>query len=159
MNVKMMILPLFALMAATAAHADGFRCQTTDGALALKMYNNTDPTVGTRTVAVMVLSDGTADAGSRTIARFTDVNETVSNSGASYVAKVDLRFNGIGEHQNAQVDDTTLGQLKTIHASVDFSYSEPVARGATISGKLVLVKRDGGELERDLDCTRYLKGN
>jgi hypothetical protein len=154
--MKKTIASMMVLFASAAAHADGFVCQTVEGDLNVKAYNNTQPEAGTRNAAVLVLSDPAINSGRKTIARFTDVNGTVGNTGASYTANVDLRFNDSGR-KGELISGTKLGELKTIDLEVAFSYARPVAADETLQGKLTLTKRNGEVIERDLDCTRYLK--
>ena len=149
------ILALTAL--SSPAFADGFECQTADQSLNVKIYNNTDPTYGTRVGAVMVVSDPAVSGGRKTIARFTDTNGVLSNRSSRYEANVDLRFND-SNRKGELILGTKLGMLDTITADIDFSYSQPVANGEEVSGKLTLVKRNGDQINADLVCTRYLKG-
>src|SRR6185503_10108376 len=81
MKMKAFIL-MVAMVASSAAYADGFKCETLAGDLAIKAYNNTQPSEGTRTGAVMVLSDPAVNSGRKTIARFTDVNGVLTSQGA-----------------------------------------------------------------------------
>jgi hypothetical protein len=151
------VFAVSAVMAAsTAARADGFNCQTVDGDLNIKVYNHTDAADGTRSSAVMVLSDPAVGAGRKTIAKFTDSNETLTNVGASYETRVDLRFNDSGR-KGELIAGTKIGYLKTISVDVAFSYNQPVSHGTELEGTLTLVKRDGSEITRDLVCKRYLK--
>lgn len=75
-----------------AAHADGFNCLTAEGDLAIDVYNSIDNSIGTRTGVFMIVSDPNVSLGRKTIASFTLGNETLTNSGANYTARVDLRF-------------------------------------------------------------------
>ena len=145
-----------ALMATSAAYADGFTCQTTDGNLNIKIYNNTDPAAGTRNAAVMIVSDPLVSAGRKTIAKFSDLNSTLGQSGASYVADVDLRFNDSGR-KGELILGTKLGFIKTIAVDLDFNYSQPIADGQSLAGEITIVKRNGESFVEDLICKRYLK--
>src|SRR4051812_1738186 len=66
-KMKYTMIALGLLLAATAAHADGFECQTVDQDLNIKVYNHTSPSEGTRVASVMVLSDPSVSAGKKTI--------------------------------------------------------------------------------------------
>ena len=151
---------IFAVVALTtlssAAHADGFNCQTADGSLNVKIYNNTDPQVGTRVGAVMVVSDPAISDGHKTIARFTDTNGRLESRCSVYVANVDLRFND-SSLKGRNILGTKLGNIDTITADVDFSYEAPVAAEQEVSGKLTIARRSGSPIEADLTCSRYLK--
>src|SRR4051812_5676293 len=137
--MKKLSLALITLTLSATAHADGFVCQTVEGDLNVKVYNHTQADFGTRTAAVMVLSDPSVGVGNKTIARFTEVNETLTNVGASYEANVDLRFNDSGR-KGELMAGTKLGYLKTITLDVAFSYNHPVAAGTTLLGEVSLLK-------------------
>ncbi len=151
------LVAMMVMLASVGAQADGFQCETLERDLNVKVFHNVQPSEGTRNVAVMVISDPAVQHGRKTIARFQQVNGTVANTGAAYHAKVDLRFsdsNAAGE----LISGTKLGQLATISLRVAFSYAYPVRKGETIPGALVLTKRDGQKIRRDVACVRYLKG-
>jgi hypothetical protein len=155
--MKHVTLIAVALLAVSqAAMADGFKCESTDGVLSVKAYNHTSPDAGTRNAAVMVISDNTIQYGNKTVAKFTDANETLSNQGALYSARVDLRYNDSGR-KGELIGGTKLGQLKTIDLDVDFSYAAPEANGSHVEGMLSLVKRNGDVVSIPMDCARYLK--
>src|SRR3989338_1707434 len=109
--MKKIIFVMAAVMASsTAAFADGFVCETRAQDLNVKVYNNTNPELGTRTAAVMVLSDPSVSHGRKTIARFQNSNGLISNTGAHYEAKVDLRYND-SARKGELIGGTKLGQL------------------------------------------------
>lgn len=147
-----------ALLTSAPVFADGFKCQTLEHDLAVKVFNHTDANIGTRKAATMIISDLTVQEGRKTIAKFTDSNVTLSSSGATYVARVDLRYNDSGR-KGENIGGTKLGELKNIIVDVDYSYAEPVEDGESVLGTITLLKRNGEALEFDLECERYLKGN
>lgn len=140
----------------SAAFADGFMCETRTKKLNVKVFNNTKPEYGTRNAAVMVLSDSSVSSGRKTIARFTDVNNRIINTGAHYIADVDLRYND-SSRKGELIGGTKLGELDTVELDVDFNYSQPMAHGEYTRGLLTLNKRNGKIIEFALDCYRYLK--
>lgn len=146
-----------ALLGAAQAKADGFVCQSNDGTLNVKAYNQTSPAVGTRTSAVLVASDPSVGAGRKTIARFT-AGHTLESRGATYLANVDLRFNDSGR-KGELIGGTKLGELKQFKLDVDFNYGAPVAAGTELDAKIRLLKRNGQKIELPATCTRYLKGS
>ncbi len=154
-TVKHLAVAAIALASASAAQADGFRCETVDGSLNVKVYNHTSPEAGTRNAAVMVLSDPSVAHGRKTIARFTDVNDTLSSSGALFTADVDLRF-ADSRRKGELILGTKLGQLDEVLVAIDFTYGALKA-GEETDGAITLVKRDGTEIREDLVCVRYLK--
>ena len=146
---------MISMMVAAPAMADGFVCTTLSGDLNVKLYNQTAPEAGTRNAAVMVLSDPAVSGGRKTIARFKSEN-TLSNAGSMYAAKVDLRFND-SNRAGEYIGGTRLGELKTILADIEFSYADPIAAGEETKGLLTLIKRNGAVIELDMSCERYLK--
>lgn len=155
--MKTFITSIVALLATQAAFADGFVCTTLDESLTVKVYNHTYAQAGTRNAAVMVISDNLVSTkGHKTIARFKDANGVLGQSGASYVANVDLRFND-SKRKGELILGTKLGYVDTIALDVAFSYADPVAAGDELAGELTIVKRDGQSFVEDMTCTRYLK--
>jgi hypothetical protein len=144
-----------ATLASSAAMADGFVCKSEDG-LTIKMFNHVQPAAGTRNGAVMILSDDSIQYGRKTIARFTDVKGTLSNSGAFYGANVDLRFND-SSRKGELVLGTKLGELDRVYVDVAFSYGAPVSAQELLVGTVTATKRNGEILEQSLECSRYLK--
>jgi hypothetical protein len=152
--MKMFAILALGFVTSSTALADGFVCANDE--IVVKVYNNTDAAVGTRTAAVMVVSDPQVGAGRKTIARFTDANGLIQSNGASYTSNVDLRF-GNSSRKGELIGGTKLGELDTIQLDVDFSYSAPIAAGTHVAGLLTLNKRNGQSIELELDCKRYLK--
>jgi hypothetical protein len=153
--MKAIISLLAVLTVSTLAHADGFVCTSQSG-LVVRIYDHTHANEGTRTAAVMTVSDSAVGAGRKTIAKFTAVNETLSSLNTVYTGKVDLRFNDSGR-QGENIGGTKLGQLSEIAMSVHFSYNQPVANGEEVSAQLVLSKRNGDSIVESATCARYLK--
>jgi len=154
--MKKLTLLVTMMIASSNVFADGFVCQSVEGDLNVKIYNHTQPEVGTRVAAVMVLSDPLVQGGRKTIARFKQTSGTLSSEGAHYLADVDLRFtdsNTKGEY----IAGTRLGHVDTIALDVDFSYDQPVAEGTLVKGLLTVTKRNGDIIEKDMECSRYLK--
>lgn len=152
-----MKMTIFALMmaASSLASADGFVCET-DAGLKLKVYNHTSAAEGTRNAAVLVVSDASVAHGRKTIAKFTDVAGTLSQSGTVYTAKVDLRFND-SSRQGEWIGGTKLGELAQIKLSVAHNYLQPLADGETAYATAKYIKRNGEVLVDRAICTRYLK--
>lgn len=151
------VVTIAASVFAANAKADGFKCQTNDGAVNVKIFNHTDAEAGTRVAAVMVLSDTSVQGGRKTIARFTDVNGVLDSRSSVYEGNVDLRFNDT-KRAGENILGTKLGQLDVVIANIDFSYAAPVAAGEEVAGHLVLVKRSGARSVHAMTCERYLKG-
>lgn len=141
------------MLMSSTAFADGFVCYSTDGVLKVTVLNHVNPDIGTRTGAIMVVSDRTINAGKRTIATFTDEEGTVSSFGAEWTATVSEDIAKKGRN----IAGTKLGFVDKLIVDVDHSYSRPVEHGARVSGKLIVKKTDGASSSQDLSCFRYLK--
>ena len=135
------------------AFADGFVCQNEAGDLKAKVFNHTQPEEGTRNAAVMILSNPQLQSGNKTIARFR-APQTLTNEAATYLARVDLRFN---DHRAGEyLAGTRLGYVKNITLAVDFSYAAPVEEGTETSALMTVKKRNGDTIKVDMVCARYL---
>ena len=154
--VAMMLVLASSLAGASSAFADGWQCQNQDDTLRIKAFNKTQADEGTRNASVMILSDPQLQEGRKTIARFTDVNETLSNYGAFFVADVDLRYSD-SNLAGKLIAGTKLGFLDKIVLDVDFKYSNPQSKGESVPASLTLLKRNGEEIKQELSCVRYLK--
>lgn len=147
-----------AMMIATAAHADGFVCENAEGNLRIKVYHQTQPELGTRNAAVMIVSNPLISAGRKTIATFEADDARLSSRSAVYTADVDLRFAN-SKRKGENIGGTKLGELDQVVLSVAYSFSQPVPAGTEVYGEVALVRRGSApELVHQLSCTRYLKG-
>lgn len=144
------------VLGAVQAKADGFVCQSDDGSLNLRAFNQTAPVAGTRNAAVLIVSDPTVSFGRKTIARFT-AGHTLANAGSTYLANVDLRYNDSGR-KGELIGGTKLGELKQIKLNVAFSYALPIPAGQDVDALITLTKRSGEKIALPASCTRYLKG-
>ena len=154
--MKTVVLMAMVLAAPQFAHADGLRCETHDGALRVTVYDHTSANDGTRNAAVMVFSDPSVQAGRKTIATFNDVKGTLSNTGATYVANVDLRVSG-SSRGGEYLAGTRLMYVDQIVMDVSFLYGDDLPNGEAVEGTLVVIKRDGNRIEKQISCDRYLK--
>ncbi len=143
------------LLVTAQAQADGFIC-TTESGLNVKIFNHTQPSMGTRTGAIMVVSDSSINAGNKTIATFKDLTGTLKSNSLIYTGKVDLRFND-SSRKGELIGGTKLGQLASIQMELGFSYLRPEKHGDFIRGSLDLNKRNGEVISERANCTRYLK--
>ena len=145
------------LVLSQSALADGFICESQEQGLRVKAFHKTQPELGTRNAAILIVSNTSINFGRKTIATFSADNAVLSNKAAHYDASVDLRFK-TSNRKGELIGPTKLGQLQNIKLDVAFSYATPVADGAQMPGVVTLVKRSGDEIELDVTCTRYLKG-
>ena len=149
------LIVFFALFGSATAFADGFVCLGDYDRFAVKVYNHTTPSAGTRNGAVMVISDTTARAGSRTVAKFTDTNLLLKNSASVYTANVDHRFSDISKDGN--IGGVDISAVKKVVLDIDFSYADPVAADVHVNGNLYLTDKTGETVSFLLNCKRYLK--
>ena len=149
------LIAIATLGLSTLTFADGFVCQTLEKDLSIKVYNQTHASAGTKNAAVMVISDNKVSFGRKTIAKF-NAPKTLTNQGAAYVAKVDLRFTD-SSRKGENIGGTKLGYIKTISLDVDFNYGAPLQKGETTPAVLRINKRNGDLIVLDADCSRYLK--
>lgn len=151
------VLVFLAAVFSAPAFADGFVCQSLEEGIKVKVFNHTHAEEGTRNAAIMIVSDLNVNGGRKTIATFEASDSLLTNDGATYTSKVDLRFNG-SERKGENILSTKLGEVKFIILDIDFSYAYPVAAGEEVAGELILKKRNGEVIRTDVACTRYLKG-
>lgn len=156
--MKTLILATAAIVTMSAsAMADGFRCESLENSIRIKAYNQTSPELGTRSPAILVVSNPDIAFGKKTIATFESTDYLLSAKGAYYTADVDLRYNASGR-KGELIAGTKLGELKHVVLDVDFSYIEPVVDGTELSGMVTLIKRNGEKTYFEVSCVRYLKG-
>ena len=153
---KTMVVAMM-IAATSSAFADGFVCQSRNSDLNVTVYNNTSADVGTRSAAVMILSDPDAAEGAKTIARFTDTKGLLTNKGSFYQANVDLRFKDQKNKEMLIAGRVQLQTLNTVELSVEFSYAQPLPAGQMVNGELTLNTRAGDKIDLDVTCQRYLK--
>ncbi len=154
--MKKLILTI-ALLATHNASADGFVCQDQTGDLKVAVYNQTQPSLGTRNAAQMILSNPNYAHGNKTIATFSAESGLLDNKASDYAANVDLRFTN-SSRKGELIGGTKLGYLDQIELSVAHNYAQPLAEGTEVLGVLTLLKRDGVTATVLMACSRYLKG-
>lgn len=155
--MKTLILIAVTFLAANQALADGFLCRTSDNTLNVKVYDHVQSNKGTRSAAVLVLSNPLANEGEHTIARFTAEQNTLENSGASFAANVDLRHVNDLNKTALLADKVAVEDVNTLELKVAFNYDAPVASGVGMDGVLLINTRTGSHERIVLDCVRYLK--
>lgn len=155
------ILVVMALGMATIAQADGFVCEGQDSGLSIKVYNKTQPSDGTRTAAIMVISDPSINTPNKTIAKFSSENDNLEYQGyGNFEAQVDLRYND-SARKGENIAGTKLGQLKTIVLDLHFAYNTYFTTlavlGLEFPGTIAYNKRNGEVRSEKVICSRYLK--
>jgi len=153
--MKALIMLIAGLMA-TTANADGFVCENLEENVRIKVYNQTSAERGTRSSAVMIVSDPSVSHGRKTIATFESADGLLTNSGSRYTAEVDLRFSNSGR-RGENLASTKLGEVDQLILDVDFSYAQPVEDESELNGTLILKLRSGERRHVELMCERYLK--
>jgi len=155
--MKKILIALAVAISAQVSRADGFVCMSQDGRLSVKAYDHRDPNVGTRSGAVLVLSDNTVQYGRRTIARFSSDTGTLISGANSFLAKVDLRYRD-SSRTGELIAGTKLGYLSRIRLDLNFTYGDNLADSSLLLGRLSLLKRDRTSIIVPLVCKRYLVG-
>ena len=150
------IVFVLAMTLSSTVFADGFVCESNEENLNIKVYNQTQPQLGTRNAAVMVVSDPRVASGRATIATFESADSLLTNDSSTYTSLVDLRYKN-SNRKGENIAGTKLGELKYIVLHVNFSYAHPVAVGTRLAGEVTLVKRSGETIPVDMVCFRYLK--
>lgn len=156
---KVMAALTLIMFASVNAFADGFVCESDASDLRIKVYNKVSPSEGTRVASVMIVTDPRVSGGRKTVAKFSTDRGTLAtahNQSLKFAGNVDLRFSDLsaGEY----LVGTRLGEVDTIHLTIDFVYGDNLANGEQTSGRMLIVKRDGDSTLRYATCTRYLKG-
>lgn len=163
--MQIIITVIMAIATISTAKADGFKCQGLNTGVMVKVYNHTQPSEGTRSVAIMIVSDSNIGSPNKTIAKFTDENKTLAYKGAGlFQAKVDLRYQESSK-KGENIAGTKLGELKKIelqlfsHTGYKFTYdiASTFAHADAMNARLSYIKRNGEILEEKALCTRYLK--
>lgn len=144
-----------------SAFADGFTCTNIDGDLKVSVYNKIDPLDGTRSPAVMIVSNPAIQSRRKTIAKFSEENRTLDTSHTTadylvFTGDVDLRFSD-SNRKGEYLFGTRLGEVDFIQLNVDFTYGDNLMSGDKTSGSIVVMKRDGKAIVRPAVCTRYLR--
>lgn len=153
--MKSIILAALAL-APVSALADGFRCETPNDTLVIKIYNNTDARIGTRVPARIIVSDSRRNFGRKTIATFDGAKGLIESDGAKYLVNVDGRFSGV-DRGGEDIAGTKLKYLKSMNMRIAFNFDRPLEDGARVVGHVVFAKTNGERIFRQLVCARYLK--
>jgi len=152
----MKTLIMITLMAAgLSAQASGFRCETESG-LSIQVYNHTNPNMGVRSGAIMVVSDSSVGYGNKTIAKFTDLKGTLTSKTLRYVGSVDLRMVE-SRRKGELIAGTKLGYVSELVLDIEFTYARPLRNGEKANALLTVVKRNGDLIEDEAVCERYLK--
>jgi hypothetical protein len=154
--MKKYLLSALVLVFSQIALADGFKCKVLDGgSFSINVYNHRLPSYGTRSAAVMIISDNLVSRARKTVAVFRDVNSTLAQSGAHYTAVVDLRYLD-SSRKGERVFGTKLGYIKYIDLDINFVYGQKLKKGASLSAAVTVHKRNGENYILDATCERYL---
>lgn len=139
----------------SAAYADGFRCEGLTFGTKIEVYNKVKASQGTRNVSVMIVSDPASLKGERTIATFNQIEGSLIQKGATYIATVGDRYRA----DDKKIADTTLRNLETIELTVNFNYTAdtPTRIGDKYAGLITYNKDDGSTTTERANCIRYKK--
>jgi hypothetical protein len=158
--MKKTVLAGIILLFSSSALADGFVCVGQNTGLKVSVFNHTQASEGTRTPAILVISDPALARTNRTIASFSG-GQTLKYEGyGSFMATVDLQAPG-SSRGDLNIAGTTLAQLQTINLAVDFSYASGTARLArvteSIPAKIIYTKITGEVIDEKATCARHVK--
>jgi hypothetical protein len=137
--MKFLVFALVALFS-TASMASGFLCESKNG-VNVKLYNHVHPTHGTKNPAVLIVS--TADGG------------TVAALKGEQLTKI---VTARTIHYSGQGHDYKTGRF----VAVGFRVSKQPHTSGPYAGMHygnILINADNAELEANLACKYYLKGN
>lgn len=140
MKQSLVVLSLVTLFGASSVFASGFRC-VGEGGYRVKVYNQVDPKLGTRTPAHLIISK--AGEGTLLVANAQDIEKVNHPSYVSYTVP------GTGE-------------LGAIEASLEVAFkegNETLEAGQKVDATLILTDTTHARDFYALVCTRYLKGN
>ena len=161
------ILLLGVQLLTSSAFADGFRCSGQTTGLKFALYNHTQGAKGTRTPAILVISDPLAANSLRTIATFSSDGFTEDQQGT-------LEYQGYGSFEATvapSVADSVRGEriiagmrladLTTLRLSINFSYASGNTQLARLTEEIpahLFYQTKAGEvIEENAICARYLK--
>jgi hypothetical protein len=163
--MKTLALAMLVLLSTTSSRADGFKCEGVNTGVMIQVYNHTQPELGTRVPAVMVVSDSMVRSPNKTIAIFNSENETLSYLGNGlFQGKVDLRYTETS-HKGENIAGTKLGYLSHIQLQLlshfgkkfDYSRADDFKNNEILDARISYLKRNGEVLEEKALCKRYLK--
>ena len=141
------------------AHADGFVCTADDSGIKIKVYNQVEPNLGTRSPAVMIISDPTLVKSNQTLVTFSSNLQNLSYRGKGLYSG-QVQINAI-QNKDALLAGTKLEQLNTIELEVVFSYntdSTTLAKAVDmVPATLHYYKVSGEAASESATCFRYLK--
>lgn len=154
------------ILAAPAARADQFVCQTLDGHLEARVHNHTQPTPGIRSVAIMGLWGVRSPQEKKALAVFNETDGMVLRDGTQYVTRLGLEASaqldaaieskGLDDYAEALLG-TDISRLRGIAVKVRYNYRYSTGDRYRTTGVLMIARRDGETIVRDVNCVRYLK--
>jgi len=163
--MKTLALIAVVLGSITTAHADGFRCEGANTGITIQVYNHTNPEIGTRVPAVMVVADSMVRSPNKTVAVFNWENKTLAYLGNGlFQGKVDLRYIETSR-KGENIAGTKLGYLQSINLQIlshfgknfDYSRADQFKNNEILDSRISYIKRNGEILEEKAICSRYLK--
>jgi hypothetical protein len=159
-NTTYLLALTLVTIAPTLALADGFDCTGRNSGIEVKIYNNTDPSMGTRTPAVLIVSDPSRDYGDRTIATFKNDQITAEGHGTYFATTDTVDHRPTADAQVLQ--NSRLGHLENVLLKMNFSYAEEFLTDLTkkpesFSGSVYYQETSGATRNESVRCTHYLK--
>jgi hypothetical protein len=153
------------MILAIPGRADGWKCLTTNKLTRFFIFNHTSSiTGGTRTPAVLIVSNASQKRKHRTVFRFEEDKDNFHRVERSYLAVVDRRLESYLENTCEFLGDPTVKKIprnsvKAISIYVNHDPNTPSQIGDVVNGWLRVNMRDGHEYFDNLTCERYKKEN
>jgi hypothetical protein len=147
--MKTSVVLLALALIPTFATADSFNCDSSATEhLHVLIQNNTDPTLGTRTAAVLLVTDTQADFGERT--RIASKN--IRQNGTYWTADTSAYQGGITGQAIGEYDKTELSQVQVYIPA--FNYNEADKDGIEYAGHLFLFKAgETNDISQDIELS------
>ncbi len=138
--------------ASQAAKADGFICADQSGQFGIKLYDNVQPKLGTRSPAILIITDGSKEAGGKTLASFTPDQGDLHLAYGSYHATANFP-----SAYNQLLEGVKMSQIKELVFSVKHDFNRPLPANQKALAQLQIHDKSQNTTYVNFTCTRYLK--
>ena len=140
------------LVGTQSAKADGFICVDQAGTYGIKLYDNVQPSLGTRVPAVMVISSGSQTSGSKTLATFTPSEGNLNFMTGTYHAIANFP-----SAYNELLGGVKMSQIKELDFSVNHNFNQILQPSQKVSAQLKIQDKNHNSTYVNFTCARYLK--
>ncbi len=141
-----LVLLVLALLP-SLSNADSFNCDSSGVEhLHVRIQNNTDPALGTRTAAVLLVTDTQAAFGERTLI----VSRELKQNGTYWTVDISTDVSGVTGKTIGEYDKSELSQVQVYIPA--FTYNEGEKDGAEYPGHLFLFKTgETNDISQDIE--------